>query len=257
MCPCGCRKGSGVDSCQARRYRKPRSPWCVPATLTLKCQGPCCRGTSGAHHPAICPEPTRTAEISAAGQSAYQIHPPWSPRRLHKTRPTGRLARSSSLGAGHALLTGIGSQFSRSPSHHSHDLSWVDHDLPSLALKMYQAVRADLQAGQLAVVAWCHCSGSVLLPDLAYRSIHTSTVSQQTTWEPPAGCGLIARKRVPGTQRATALLLRQLDDLVHAHQRVRHASHVVGDKAHQHVGSPGQVVGHLKETPGRDHVVAA
>jgi len=31
----------------------------------------------------------------SAGQSAYQIHLPWSPRRLHKTRPTGRLTRSS------------------------------------------------------------------------------------------------------------------------------------------------------------------
>lgn len=45
-------------------------------------------------------------------------------------------------------------------------------------------------------------------------------------------------------------LLLQLDDLVHAHERVRDAGHVVSDKAHQHVGALGQVVGHLDGAPG-------
>lgn len=35
----------------------------------------------------------RIAEISAAGQTACAVHSPWSERRLHRTRPTGRLTR--------------------------------------------------------------------------------------------------------------------------------------------------------------------
>jgi hypothetical protein len=36
----------------------------------------------------------RTTEISAAGQTTCPECPPWSERRLHRTRPTGRLATS-------------------------------------------------------------------------------------------------------------------------------------------------------------------
>src|SRR5262249_43811311 len=32
--------------------------------------------------------------------------------------------------------------------HHSHDLTWVDHSPPGLALKADQAIRANLHAGQ-------------------------------------------------------------------------------------------------------------
>ena len=36
-----------------------------------------CRGTSGVHHLAICPEPMRTVEISAAGQTTCQVDLCW------------------------------------------------------------------------------------------------------------------------------------------------------------------------------------
>jgi hypothetical protein len=48
-------------------------------------------GTFRAHHVAICPELMRTAEISAAGQTVCVARSSWSERRLHRTRPTGRL----------------------------------------------------------------------------------------------------------------------------------------------------------------------
>ena len=50
-------------------------------------------GTFRAHHIASCPEPLRIAEISAAGQTTCTVRSPWSDRRLHKTRPTGLVAR--------------------------------------------------------------------------------------------------------------------------------------------------------------------
>jgi hypothetical protein len=48
-------------------------------------------GTFGAHHLASCPKTLRTAEISAADQTACEVCPAWSETPLHKTRPTGRL----------------------------------------------------------------------------------------------------------------------------------------------------------------------
>lgn len=58
------------------------------------------QGTFRAHHTAICPEPTRTAEISAAGQATCQAHLRWSKQPMHKTRPTGRLTRLRALTGG-------------------------------------------------------------------------------------------------------------------------------------------------------------
>jgi hypothetical protein len=50
------------------------------------------RGTSGAHQREIYPEALRTAEISAAGQTACRVHPQCSGTPRHKTWPT-RLTR--------------------------------------------------------------------------------------------------------------------------------------------------------------------
>ena len=70
---------------------------------------------------------------------------------MHQTRPSGRPGRLDreaprSQELAHQVL-GI------AVPRHSHDLSWVDHDPTGLALKMDQAVRVELHAGQLAVVA--------------------------------------------------------------------------------------------------------
>jgi hypothetical protein len=40
-----------------------------------------------------CPETLRTAEISTADQTLFEVHPPRSEGTPHKTRPTGRLVR--------------------------------------------------------------------------------------------------------------------------------------------------------------------
>jgi len=50
-------------------------------------------GTFRAHGATICPELMRTTEISTPGQGVSASRSPWSGRRLHKTRPTGRLTR--------------------------------------------------------------------------------------------------------------------------------------------------------------------
>ncbi len=51
-------------------HHRPRAPSC---------------GRGRAHHVAICRETMRTAEISAAGQTVYTAHSPWSERCLHRT----------------------------------------------------------------------------------------------------------------------------------------------------------------------------
>ena len=77
--------------------------------------GNLCRDTSGAYHLAICPEPMRTAEISAAGQATCQVDLCWSsrlPARDPAYRPTHPVAWSSGLdakvSAPTAILTGRG-----------------------------------------------------------------------------------------------------------------------------------------------------
>jgi hypothetical protein len=82
----------------------------MPGRLTLKCQPRHDQGTFGAHHAAICPEPTRTAEISAAGQTTFQAHRRW-PRRTHETRPTGQSALCTPLAPQGLVFSAIG------PSH--------------------------------------------------------------------------------------------------------------------------------------------
>jgi len=51
------------------------------------------------HWAAICSEAMRIAEISAAGQTVCMVRLPLSRRRLHGTRPTGRLSQAEALQA--------------------------------------------------------------------------------------------------------------------------------------------------------------
>ena len=70
----------------------PRSRPVTPVTPRRTPRRPASRsGTFRAHCIAICPELMKTAEISAAGQTACAMRSPWSERRLHRTRPIGRL----------------------------------------------------------------------------------------------------------------------------------------------------------------------
>lgn len=54
-------------------------------------------GTFRAHRVAIYPELMRSTETSAAGQTTSAVRSPWSERRLHRTRPTGRLTPHRAL----------------------------------------------------------------------------------------------------------------------------------------------------------------
>ena len=73
-----------------------------------------CRGTSGVHHLAICPEPMRTVEISAAGQTTCQVDLCWreDPRARPGLQTDSPGAWSSGLDAQvsvpTAILTGRG-----------------------------------------------------------------------------------------------------------------------------------------------------
>jgi hypothetical protein len=51
-------------------------------------------GISGAHHPEICPELTRTTEISTPGHVPCGLCSVWSGHPLHPTRPADRLTHA-------------------------------------------------------------------------------------------------------------------------------------------------------------------
>ena len=103
-------------------------------------------GTFWAHHTAICPEPTRTAEISTAGQATCQAHLRWSKRPVHKTRPTGRLACGR-----HVAIVALPPRTGRSTS-----APWAAPPPASILLRIALRVTA---FGALLTMEPCHRCG--------------------------------------------------------------------------------------------------